>query len=354
VPDHLRITFAIEDPSGRVMAHGFDLDAVRHEAAPGVREAIAQVVAASARQPVPSAAAPPPVPPWSQERASVTDWDFGDLPTEVEATGPDGLTVRGYPALVPTAEGVALRLLADPAHAEATHPVGLRALLFGELALPTARLTSRLRTEVALPLATSRYPTTADLVNDAQAAVLDALVAEAGPVRSAGAFAGLRDQARDQLEDAVFEVLTTASGILAAARQVEAKVKEVTSLAVLGSVTDARDHLGRLLGAGFLTRAGLKRLPDLRRYLAAESYRLDRLGQNPAGEAKGLWSLEQVGQAYAGAVAALPPGAVEPPGLAAIPWMIEELRVSLFAQTLGTAYPVSEKRISKAIAAASP
>jgi ATP-dependent helicase HrpA len=101
-----------------------------------------------------------------------------------------------------------------------------------------------------------------------------------------------------------------------------------------------------------VTRAGEGRLPALGRYVAADAYRVEHLGSTQSREQQAIWLVVQMEEAYREARAAIPPGQVEPPGLAEVPWMIEELRVSLFAQRLGTAYPISEQRIRKAIAAA--
>ncbi|MDR2453324.1 MAG: DUF3418 domain-containing protein [Bifidobacteriaceae bacterium] len=403
VPAHLRINFQIEDPSGRVMAAGPDLRAAVARATPEVSAAIQRVVAASERPrpPGPGAAAPPPR--WQLARDGLTTWDFGDLPAEVAAEAPPdaarppsaatspgavrapsgpsldaarapsaakapgavrapadqasaansagaGLQVRGYPALVPRSGGVDLKLLTSAAEAAAATPVGVRELLLGELALPTGRLTSRLAPAVALPLAASRYPSVEALARDAQAMVVDAAVARAGLPRTQAAYQELRAALRDSLEDQAHQALVAASGLVALGRQIEADASRVRELAVLNSVVDIKDHLAALLGAGFLTRAGRARLADLRRYLKGDEYRLPRLGLARAREEQALWLLGDLRQTYEAALAAA--GAPTPPALAEIPWMLEELRISLLAQPLGTAYPVSEKRVRRALGAA--
>jgi ATP-dependent helicase HrpA len=246
---------------------------------------------------------------------------------------------------------VDLRLATSAAEAAALNPLGVRELLLGELALPAGRLTSRLRPDVALPLAASHYGSVEALTRDSQAAVVDAAVAEAGLPRSAAAYAALRAALRESLEDRVRGVLETASDLVKQGRQIEADAGRVAELAVLGSAGDVKDHAAGLLAAGFLTRAGLARLPDLRRYLAGDEYRLPRLGTARAREERGLWLLGELRSAYEAAVArALAEhGPPEPAALAQVPWMLEELRISLLAQPLGTAYPVSEKRIRRVL-----
>jgi ATP-dependent helicase HrpA len=372
VPEYLRLTFVVEDPQGRPMASGHDLLQVVHRAAPGVKSAIAHVAAVTVRPKLPpprgvaSRAEPeaPAAPPWPGERPGLQTWDFGDLPAEIAAAGPDGLTVRGFPALVPagdparwaaagTAPAVGLRLTMTPAQRDAAMPLGLRWLLLGELALSATRLTTRLRPEQALALAASHYPNTDALCLDAQAAAIDALIAAAGgPVWTEAAYLALRDRARDELEDATFGVLQRAAELIPQVRAIEEQARQAARLEVLNSVSDIGRHLGELFGPGWLSRAGVARYADLKRYLAAERYRLERLGQAKAREEQAMYTLGQVTMAYGDAIAGLPPGAPPPPALAEVPWMIEELRVSLFAQQLGTKYPVSEKRIRKTLSAA--
>ncbi|MDR3360785.1 MAG: DUF3418 domain-containing protein, partial [Bifidobacteriaceae bacterium] len=320
-------------------------------------------------------------PVWTGARDKLTTWDFDELPTEVTVAGSggdgighrnggsedrsgsrsggDGIghrsgggmpDVRGYPALVADGGCVALRLLTTEVEAAQANQAGVRELLLGELALPSRRLTSRLAREVALGLAASRYPSVEALTRDAQAAVVDQAVAEAGVPRDRAAYETLRDDLRHALEDRTHPVLLAASGLIAQGRAIETQAERVADLAVLNSAVDVKNHVADLLGDGFLTRAGLRRLPDLRRYLAGDTYRLERLGQARAREEQALWLLADLRRAFEAAAAAGGPALPDP--LTEVPWMLEELRVSLLAQPLGTAYPVSEKRIRKVLAAA--
>ncbi|MDR2253326.1 MAG: DUF3418 domain-containing protein [Bifidobacteriaceae bacterium] len=397
VPRHLRVEFAIEDPKGRVMVAGLDLRAAVAAAAPDVSAAISRVAAASTAkakhaggtpsrgggpgggmpgggrpgggrpgggmpgrgQPGGVAAVPDAAPQtaWAGSRTGLTTWDFGDLPPEVTAVGEERvgivhgsgpLAVRGYPALIARPGGVDLRLATSGAEAAMANPVGVRELLLGELALPSGRLTSRFAPEEALALAATRYESVAALTRDAQAAVVDAAVAAAGLPRTRAAYLALRDTLRGSLEDATHEVLRKAAALAAQGRRIETEAAQIAELAVLDSVTDIKAHAARLVGPGFLTRAGLKRLADLRRYLAGDAYRLPRLGATRGREAAALALLADLRDAHDAALAASGPN----PALAEIPWMLEELRISLLAQPLGAAYPVSEKRVRRALAAA--
>jgi ATP-dependent helicase HrpA len=246
-----------------------------------------------------------------------------------------------------------VRVVTDPARQAALHPRGVRALLLSELRLAPGRVTSRWTREVKLALASWRGGTTDLLVEDLQTAAVDALMAEAGGVPwTQGAYVIVRGRILDHLEDRVYRIAQETAKVLRAVHDVEMRLADATEMAVLNSVADIRRHVDGLVAPGFVTRAGEGRLGALRRYVAADAYRLERLGATQTREHQGIWLVEQMREAYRSAVAGLPAGAQEPPGLAEVPWMIEELRVSLFAQQLGTAHPVSEKRIRAAIAAA--
>ena len=105
----------------------------------------------------------------------------------------------------------------------------------------------------------------------------------------------------------------------------------------------------RLIYPGFVSETGLRRLPDLVRYLRAISRRLDTLAADPGRDAERMAIVHRVTDAYEQAVRELPPARRSGADTRSVRWLIEELRVSLFAQVLGTPAPVSEKRILAAL-----
>jgi ATP-dependent helicase HrpA len=362
VPGSLRLRFVVENARGEPMASGYDLAAVVHEADPAIRQAIAAVVRASgldraapdAAGDSPDGAGPtagrtlPAAARWPGERDRVETWDFGDLPREIGAGG-----VKGYPALVDEADHLAVRVLTDSARAAIEHARGVRGLVLGELRLPAGRITTRLADPVKLALASWSGGEVAVLVEDIQAAAVDSLIIEHGGVPwTQRGYVIVRAKLLDRLEDRVYRIAVAVAQVLEAAHRVALRLAEVVEPGVLDSAVEIRRHLDRLLAPGFVARAGEARLGALRRYVAADAYRLEHLGRTRAREQQGIGLVEQLEESYRTAVAGLPPGSVESPGLAEVPWMIEELRVSLFAQQLGTAYPISETRIRRALAGA--
>ncbi|WP_242448287.1 ATP-dependent RNA helicase HrpA [Cellulomonas sp. WB94] len=394
LPAHLRVTFRVEADRGGVLDESKDLialqrrlaartqDAVSSAVRSAVRTAMRDAVSAAPRTPsapagtvvaaAPRAAVRPPAPgapsevigkPALAEQVSLTAWPAGlpdgAIPLTVETDGPGGVRVRGYPALVDESSAVALRVLADPAVQVESHRRGLRRLLLLDTGLATARVTTRWSGTQALTLASGPYRTTDALVTDVQLAAIDRLVAEhlagrpATEVRSATTYAALRAVVRDRLEDAVHAVVTDVVAVLTAARELDVAVRASNSLALLATTHDVRDHAARLVHDGFVSATGADRLPHLARYLRADRHRLTKAADNPHRDAERAWQVHQLEDAYTAArdqVRSASRDRSREVALDDVRWMLEELRVSLFAQQLGTPVPVSDKRIRKALA----
>ncbi|GAB3159676.1 hypothetical protein GCM10027059_06290 [Myceligenerans halotolerans] len=317
------------------------------------------------------------------ERENLTGWPEGltggVLPEVVATDVGGGVVVHGYPALVeergPKTKGksrataVALRILADESARDETHAAGVRRLLLQETALPTARITSRWSGTQSLTMASSPYGDTDSLVTDLQlAAVVGLTVPDAerrydtppgGPdaatIRSEAGFAAARDHVRQHLEDEVYRVVGHVVAALSAYRSLEGEIRGQSSLALLQVLQDLREHAAGLIHDGFVSRTPPRRLPHLVRYLRAASHRLAKASENPARDADLAWRVGDVTQAWEKARAAHAngtPDAARGAELAEVRWMLEEFRVSLFAQQLGTDGPISEKRIRKVLAPA--
>uniref|UniRef100_UPI000492FF5E DUF3418 domain-containing protein n=1 Tax=Cellulomonas sp. HZM TaxID=1454010 RepID=UPI000492FF5E len=301
---------------------------------------------------------PPQVP--SLERTGLTTWpgDLPALPEQVEATAA-GVTVRAYPTLVEEGRGpaatVAVRTLADASAARAAAHHGLRRLLVRDVGLAPARVTTRWTGAQALALAASPYPSTEALVDDVQLAAVDALVGRpAADVRTADDYAQVRGLVRAGLEDRVHAVVGDLVAVLGAWREVQADVRGTTSLALLSTAQEVRAQTEALVHEGFVAETGAARLPRLTRYLRAARHRLAKAAENPQRDADLAWQVrdleDQLADALARARAATPDPA-RARALDDVRWQLEELRVSLFAQQLGTPVPVSATRIRKALAA---
>lgn len=327
---HLRVRFEIESDDGTALAAGRGLAALRERLVGSMRQAIG---AASSEI----------------ERNGLRTWEVGALPECVEQVRA-GLRVRGYPALVDQGNAVGVRVFETPAQADSAMRAGLRRLLSLNVASPAKALQRRLPNQTKLGLSRNAPGGVSELLDDCLACAIDAIVSEFGPQpRDEAAFARLLERVRVQLPDRLSAVVTTVVDVLSAAHEVEAGLKAAaTDTRLLPALVDIRDQLGALVYRGFATQTGAARLRDLPRYLAAANRRLERLPQDVNRDRARMWEVEQAQQALREAEHR---GETEAATLVEARWLIEELRVSLFAQALGTAQPVSVQRIARLLAA---
>ncbi len=327
LPDHLRMSFRVQDETGRVVAEGTDLEALRERARPRLRQALA-----AAARPL--------------ERHGMRGWELGELPRTVALPG-TGATVRAYPALVDEGETAGVRVLDTPGAQAAAMRAGTRRLLLLTIASPLKRVQAGLGSAASLALAAAPYDAPGAVLEDALLATLDALVAEAGgPAWDAAGFARLRGHVAGELEERTEQTVGAVVAILDAARAVERALARSTGAPLQPAARDVAAQLGRLVYPGFVTATGAGRLADVERYLRAAERRLERLPDAVAVDADRMRAVHELEAAYRERLERPPvPAAVHE-----VPWLLEELRVSHFAQGLGVRGPVSAKRIRRALA----
>jgi ATP-dependent helicase HrpA len=333
VPAHLRMRFSVEDDAGEMIAAGRSLPALQRALGAEVQGAVA-------------AAAAPAI-----ERTGLTGWALDTLPRTVEVPA-GGHTVLAYPALVDEGATLGVRVLADEADQARAMAAGARRLAL--LAVPGARreVERRLRSVPALAAVPAGFPGLADLADDALGAAADRIVAsQGGPPWDAAAAAALADAARARLTPLAVGAAGQAADLVVGAVAIEERLVAAIAPALQPAVEDMVAQLGRLVAPGFVSRLGLARLRDVRRYLAAMGVRLDKVGARPDRDRAMTAQVHALEAEYAAVRRGLPPERRDDPDVTAVRWMIEELRVSFFAQALGTPTPVSEQRIRKALAA---
>jgi ATP-dependent helicase HrpA len=331
VPEHLRPTFRVVDETGREQARGKDLEALKEPLRPTFARAIAEVAADS-----------------GMARSGETDWVFGTVEASFVQTRA-GHEVRGFPGLVDEGDAVGLRVFGSEAEQEAQHRLGVRRLLQLTTPSPVKAVLDGLDNAQKLGLAGSPYPSVADLLEDCRAAVLGDLVDARPVVRDESAFAVLRAAAGEDQEARLRAVLADLLAVLDAWRQVDKALGGRADMTMLPALSDMKAQLGRLVHRGFVGEAGASRLRRYPAYLAALRHRRERL---PGQVNRDRQLMDQIGDlqdAWLHRVEALPPG--RPPGahLREVRWLLEEYRISLWAQHLGTAQPVSDQRIRKVL-----
>jgi ATP-dependent helicase HrpA len=287
-----------------------------------------------------------------EERAGLTEWTFDTLP-EVVDTRVAGGVVRGYPALADERSTVSLRIEASPEAAAAATIAGIRRLVLLSTPSPATYVLDHLTAAEKLALATSPYENAKALIEDARVAVADAVIrrlAPTGIVRTRDAFDALRAAFAASVVDDLFACVSLVARILAKARDVDRAVKQQTSMALLGPLGDIRGQLSGLVFPGFVARTGVERLAHLPRYLEGILVRLQGLTDNPGRDRAWLTEFERAAAAYADAGGTIPPERGAPERITHARWLLEEYRISLFAQRLGTTESVSLPRILKALA----
>ena len=286
------------------------------------------------------------------------------LPRSITQTS-GTMTLRAFPALVPQGSAAApaagVRVMASAAEADREHRAGLARLLLTRVALATNRVTTRWTGREALMLAASPYADTAALVADAQLASALSLVDELSTpadVRDPEAFETLVAAARDAHEDRVYQILSHVVRALEASAEADAAVRSHPQASLEETTHDVARHGKTLLYEGFVSATPAFALPHLARYLRAGAVRIERAASSPGALGRDLEDMDRIHQAEADIASARralerrPYEARTAAALTQARWMAEELRVSMFAQTLGTRNKVSMKRLLGVLAGA--
>ncbi|MFI2431852.1 ATP-dependent RNA helicase HrpA [Streptomyces sp. NPDC018693] len=345
VPDHLKITFRIVDERRRRLAEDKDLEALKLRLKPKARQALSQAAAATASRQGGE----------SLERKGLTDWTIGTL-TRVFETRRAGQPVKAYPALVDDGDTVSVRLFDTEAEQAEAMWKGTRRLILRNIPVNPAKFASeKLTNPQKLALSANPHGSIQALFDDCATAAADKLIADfGGPAWDEESYRKLYDKVRAEIVDTTVRTVAQVQQVLAAWQACERRLKGVRSPVLLANLQDVRKQLDALVKPGFVTWAGLRRLPDLMRYLVAADRRLQQMPANVQRDTTRMEKVHEMQDEFAWLLEQMPQGRPIPSSVLDIRWMIEELRVSYFAHALGTAYPVSDKRIVKAIDAAIP
>lgn len=345
IPDHLKITFRIVDERRRNIAEDKDLEALRLRLKPKARQALSKAAAATAERAGGE----------SVERTGLTDWTIGPL-VRVFETRRAGQPVKAYPALVDEGTSVSVRLFDTEAEQRQAMWLGTRRLILLNIPVNPAKFASdHLTNQQKLALSRNPHGSSQALFDDCATAATDKLIADhGGPAWDEAGFRALYEAVRADLVDTTVRTVGQVQQVLAAWQACERRLKATNSLALAANVQDVRAQLAALVPAGFVTLTGLRRLPDLMRYLVAADRRLQQMPTGVQRDTTRMEKVHEMRDEYLWLLEQLPKGRPVPEAVSDIRWMIEELRVSYFAHALGTAYPISDKRIVKAVTAAAP
>ena len=305
-----------------------------------------------------------------KEQTNLVDWPEvpqGIIPQQIESAGRAGLLVRGYPTLVaqPTSKAFKadLKILADVNSQLAQHAEGVLALALARTPLETARVTSRWNAKRSLFMVSAPYKSTDTLVSDLCLAA-GRLLAQQWSRETGHDLAQLRDRKdfelftswlRDRLEDQVEIIAAQVEAALEAKGQLDKAVGRNTSLALLDTLQEIREQAAALIAPRFIADADPAQLAHYARYLKSLAYRLEKAAASPSQDAALAYQVREIEGQVSDAVEhakGLPANPARAAVLRQAQNMVWELRVSLFAQQLGTAHKVSAKRIARLLASA--
>lgn len=358
VPSHLRVSFKVVDSKGKVLDEGKDLAELQEKLAPTTRRAIAESLGATPAtttrakggkgtstpngQP-PAPGATPAGDGVLAERSGITEWDFGVVERQVTRTV-KGHSVTGFPAVVDEGKSVALRVFQTRPEQEAAMRGGVIRLLALRIPAPDRYVLEHLSNTEKLTFSQNPHGSVSALIADCALAAIDKLTPQDLPWDKQ-AFDALYEVVRAELIDTVFTVTAVVERVLASTRRIQKELKSNASLPLISALNDMKSQLEQLVFPGFVAQTGYAQLSQLPRYLQAIEKRLEKLPGNVQRDSLNMGIVQALEDDYDDAVSALLPGRRAGTELTRVRWMIEELRVSLFAVELGTAYSVSEKRI---------
>ena len=379
LPAHLRFSFQVVDERGAVVGTDDNLATLQRDLAGQNQTALAASLTDAARAKgvaLPSGGSQPPnpsrkkrsqpaAPPAKAPEASLnpqtglTSWSIGDIPETIQTsvwTGSAHQQVVGYPALqaepgkTPSAALVVLRTAGEQT---AVHRGGVIALLQAELPNPQRYILDHLSASEKLAFAHSPYQDSAALVADCTRTAIDALLPDELPLVEAD-YQRLKQTVQQELIETTFKVTTVVAEVLNLSREVDRRIRKIRSLALAAAAADLRSQHDALIGSKFVSTTGWAHLRHLPRYVQAMNLRMDKLDAGGALQRDGLniQVIHGLENAYQDLKAQAPTGVPTPSAIREIFWLLQELRVSLFAQELGTATSVSEKRLRQAIKAA--
>jgi ATP-dependent helicase HrpA len=337
VPEHLRPTFRVLSEAGAEVGRGKDLEALKAPLRPRFAQAMREVAAEAGRT-----------------VTGQTTWTFGTIEmsfTQKRA----GHEVRGYPALVDEGASVGMQVFGSEDEAEARHRLGVRRLLVLDLDKldqrvgPVKAVLDGLTNTEKLALAGTPYPSVAELLDDCRAAVVGETVDARPAVRTEEEYAALRAAAAADQEARLRTVLADVIRVLAAWRHTDKLLSGRADMLMLPALADMKAQLARLIHRGFIGEAGPTQLRRYPTYLAALDYRRERLEAQVNRDRQLMAQIGDLQEAYLHQMDALPDGRPLSAALRQVRWMLEEYRISLFAQHLGTAMSVSDARIRKAL-----
>lgn len=331
IPVHLLMTFRIVNEKKQILREGKSLTVLKE----ALKDEVQQALSAVADQGI--------------EQRGLHTWSFGDIPLCYQQKR-NNYALKAYPALVDEKDSVAIKLFETEQEQQYAMQQGLRRLLLLNISSPIKYLHEKLPNKAKLGLYFNPYGKVLELIDDCIACGVDSLMAkQGGCVWTEVQFGQLQDYVRAALNEKVVTIAKQTEQILTVSNSINKRLKGRVDMTMALALSDIKAQINNLIYRGFVTATGAARLADVERYLHAIERRLEKLMVDPHRDRAQMLKVENVQRAWQQLLNKLPPQRKNENKIQAIRWMIEELRVSYFAQQLGTLYPISDKRILQTI-----
>lgn len=330
LPPHLKINFRIVDELNKVVKQGFDLELLKQELKGQVKKTIQSV----AKDDI--------------EQQNIEDWNFGNLPTSyMKKQG--SFEIKAFPALVKEGNKLHVELLDNETLAQSKHKDAVVELIFKTLPSPIKYLQQKLPNKSKLVMYFNPFGKIDELINDCIRAVIRHRISEHQVPRVQDEFEAVRESLRGELNDLVLQAALKVEKILLIAHKISKSLKGKVSFDMIQSTGYIKAHLDSLVYKGFVSECGIEKLDDIHRYVQALEKRLEKIKVDVTKDRMNQLELDKLYDLYDKLIDKLAKDMPIPKEISDVYWMIEEFRVSLFAQSLGTKYPISGKRIKQAI-----
>ena len=333
VPSYLKMNFSIVDHN-REIAFGKDLVKLQEQLKTEVQQALSSLTQKKSIK---------------IEKNNITDWDFGSLPAIYEEKQ-NNYTIKAYPAIIDNQHSVSIKLVDSLEEQKRLSKLGIRRLLILNIPSPIKYLHEKLPNKSKLGLYFNSFGTVLNLIDDCIACGVDHLIEKNNQIiDNQQQYQQLLTYTKSHINETVVDIAKQVESILTLHFNINKKLKGRVDLSLAFALSDIKQQVSELVYKGFVAQTGYDKLPDIYRYLSAIEKRLEKLGSNMAKDRQAMNIIEEVKNEYQTWLNSLPENQKSLSKVTNIKWMIEELRVNLFAQQLGTPYPISAKRIRQQI-----
>jgi ATP-dependent helicase HrpA len=337
VPEYLKMNFSIIDSNNNEIASSKDLDMLKQQLKTQLEQVLSSITINKKDN--------------SIEQNNLTDWTFGKLP-DVYEEKLKNYTVKAYPAIIDNQNSVSIKLVDNQSEQQRLTKLGLRRLLMLNIPSPIKYLHEKLPNKSKLSLYFNSFGNVLILIDDCIACSVDYLIETNNKaIHSPDDYQQLLDYTKTHINEIVVDIAKQVESILTLHFSINKKLKGRVDLSLAFALSDIKQQLNKLVYKGFVAQSGYKRLNDISRYLSAIEKRIEKLFQNMARDRQSMSIIEDVQNRYDNWVNSLQKNQRLDAKVTDIRWMIEELRVNLFAQQIGTPYQVSAKRIKQKIEA---